>query len=66
MGKSKYSLIFLLNNYIFKEDIEQFKNNKITLEHSTKDSEDKEKEKTFIKLKRRRNEEIENNYKNFK
>ena len=66
VGKSKFSLIFLLNNYIFKEDIEQFKNNKIFLEQSTKDSEDKEKEKkTFIKLKRRRNDEIDNDYKVF-
>ena len=63
VGKSKYSLIFLLNNYIFKEDIEQFENNKIIVELSTKDSEDKEK--TFIKLKRRRNEDINNDYKNF-
>ena len=63
MGKSKNSLIFLLNNYIFKEDIEQFENNKIIVELSTKDSEDKEK--TFIKLKRRRNEDINNDYKNF-
>lgn len=65
MGKSKYNLICLLNNYIFKEVIEQFKNNKIILDHSTKDSEDKEKEKTFIKLKRKRNIEINNDYKNF-
>ena len=64
-GKSTFNLISSLNNYIFKEDIEQNKKNKTILDHSTKDSEDKDKEKTFIKLKRRRNDQIGTDYKNF-
>jgi serine/threonine protein kinase len=65
-GKSKFNLILILNNYIYKEDKEPFKNNDIILDYSTKDSEDKDKdkEKTFLKLKRRRYDENDNDYKN--
>ena len=59
VGKNKCNLISLLNNYVYKEDNDNFKNNKIILDFSTKDSEDKEKEKSFIKLKRKRIDENE-------
>ena len=49
---NNFELISALNNYIIKENIEPIKNEKIILDYSTKDSE--EKEKTFIKLKRKR------------
>ncbi len=52
--KNKFSLILALNNFVFKEDIEPMKNNNIILDFSTKDSEDKEKDKIFTRLKRRR------------
>ena len=65
IGKNKMNLILLLNNYVYKEDNEQFKYAKIFLDCSTKDSEDKEKEKTFIKLKRKRCDESCENFKNF-
>ena len=64
IGKNKSNLISLLNNYVYKEDIDLFKNTKIILDFSTKDSEDKEKEKNFIRLKRKRINEIDNDYKN--
>ena len=54
IGKNKINLILLLNNYIYKEDSDNLKFDKIFLDYSTKDSEDKEKEKTFIRLKRKR------------
>ena len=47
-GKNKINLILLLNNYVYKADNEHLKNENIFLDYSTKDSEDKEKEKTFI------------------
>ena len=53
-GKDKFDLILAINNYIFKEDSEPMKINNIFLDCSTKDSEDKEKEKTFTRLKRKR------------
>jgi len=52
--KNKFNLILALNNYVFKEDIEPMKNNNIILDFSTKDSEDKEKDKIFTRLKRKR------------
>ena len=52
--KNKFNLIKAINNYVFKEDIEPMKNNNIVLDYSTKDSEDKEKEKIFLRLKRKR------------
>ena len=52
--KNKFNLILAINNYVFKEDIEPMKNNNIVLDYSTKDSEDKEKEKIFLRLKRKR------------
>ena len=52
--KNKFSLILALNNFVFKGDIEPMKNNNIILDFSTKDSEDKEKDKIFTRLKRRR------------
>ena len=53
IGKNKINLILLLNNYVYKED-NDFPNNRIFSDYSTKDSEDKEKEKFFIRLKRKR------------
>ena len=64
-GKNKMNLILLLNNYVYKEDNDQFKYAKLFLDYSTKDSEDKEKENTFIKLKRKRCDESCDNFKNF-
>lgn len=64
IGKNKCNLISLLNNYVYKEDNDNFKNNKIILDFSTKDSEDKEKEKSFIRLKRKRFDEDNNNFGN--
>ena len=64
IGKNKCNLISLLNNYIYKEENDNFKNNKIILDFSTKDSEDKEKEKSFIRLKRKRFDEDNNNFGN--
>ena len=64
-GKNKMNLILLLNNYVYKEDNDNLKNAKIFLDYSTKDSEDKEKEKTFIRLKRKRCDENCEDYKNF-
>ena len=64
-GKNKMNLILLLNNYVYKEDNEHLKNENIFLDYSTKDSEDKEKEKTFIRLKRKRCDESCNEYKNY-
>ena len=52
--KNKFSLILALNNFVFKEDIEPMKSNNIILDFSTKDSEDKEKDKIFTRLKRKR------------
>ena len=52
--KNKFNLILAINNYVFKEDIEPIKNNNIILDCSTKDSEDKEKDKIFLRLKRKR------------
>ena len=52
--KDKFNLILDINNYVFKEDIEPMKNKNILLDYSTKDSEDKEKEKIFLRLKRKR------------
>ena len=52
--KNKFNFILAINNYVFKEDIEPMKNNNIILDCSTKDSEDKEKEKIFTRLKRKR------------
>ena len=54
--KNKFNLILAINNYVFKEDIEPMKNNDVILDYSTKDSEDKEKDKDkiFLRLKRRR------------
>ena len=52
--KNKFNLILEINNFVFKEDIEPMKNKNIILDYSTKDSEDKEKEKIFLRLKRRR------------
>ena len=61
VGKNKCNLISLLNNYAYKEDNVSFKNNKIFLDFSTKDSEDKEKDKIFTRLKRKRlNDEDKN------
>ena len=54
--KNKFNLILAINNYVFKEDIEPMKNNNIILDCSTKDSEDKEKDKIFLRLKRKRND----------
>jgi serine/threonine protein kinase len=64
VGKNKCNLISLLNNYVYKEDNDNIKNNKIILDFSTKDSEDKEKEKSFIKLKRKRIDEDNNIFNN--
>ena len=64
-GKNKMNLILLLNNYVYKEDNEHLKNDKIFLDYSTKDSEDKEKEKTFIRLKRKRCDESCDENKNY-
>jgi serine/threonine protein kinase len=64
VGKNKCNLISLLNNYVYKEDIDNIKNNKIILDFSTKDSEDKEKEKSFIRLKRKRIDEDNNIFNN--
>ena len=64
-GKNKINLILLLNNYVYKEDNDHLINNSILFDYSTKDSEDKEKEKTFIKLKRKRSEDSYNCYNNF-
>ena len=58
--KNKFNLILVLNNYVFKEDIEPMKNNNIILDFSTKDSEDKEKDKTFTRLKRKRSNNNDN------
>ena len=58
------NLILLLNNYVYKEDNDNLKFTKIFLDYSTKDSEDKEKEKIFIRLKRKRCEENSEEYKN--
>ena len=64
VGKNKCNLISLLNNYVYKEDNDNIKNNKIILDFSTKDSEDKEKEKSFIRLKRKRIDEDNNIFNN--
>ena len=64
VGKNKMNLILLLNNYVYKEDNEHLINNNILFDYSTKDSEDKEKEKTFIRLKRKRTDDSYIDYKN--
>jgi serine/threonine protein kinase len=56
--KNKSNLISLLNDYVYKEDIINLKYDKIMSDFSTKDSEDKEKEKNFIGQKRRRFEQV--------
>ena len=65
-NNNRMNLILLLNNYVYKEDNEHLINNNILFDYSTKDSEDKEKEKIFIKLKRKRTDESYNDYNDYK
>ena len=64
-NNNRMNLILLLNNYVYKEDNEHLINNNILFDYSTKDSEDKEKEKTFIRLKRKRTDESYNDYNDY-
>ena len=51
-NKNKENLIYQINNFVIKENNEPINNYQIFLDCSTKDSEDKEK--TYLKLKRKR------------